>query len=160
MRCRLLKEFSSGLMFVALLGCSSQWPTAEVSGKITYNGEPIPVGMITFMAADGSGHADTSSIQDGEYALPRAPIGAVKIQILGSSGSIAGASPANARRRVTSGQRKLAESMGAKLAPKPSESQPKGKSFKLPTRYSNAETSGLSYEVTPGTQTHDIALSP
>jgi hypothetical protein len=148
------------MVLLALVGCSREWPTSEVQGVVTYKGEPVPLGMITFMAADDSGRADTASIMDGNYTLPRAPVGNVTIQISGSGGTVAGASPANAKRKLTKGQIKLAESMGAKIGSNSSETQPKRPPFKLPTKYANASTSGLTYEVRPGDQTYDIDLPP
>jgi hypothetical protein len=155
---RFWKQFLGGIALLTLFACSSEPPTSEVRGTVTYKGELVPAGMITFMAADQSGRADTGSILNGNYTLPRAPIGKVKIQVFGSSGNIGGASLPKGKRRSVPGQLKLAQSMGGKIGEALPEFNPTGKPFKVPAKYANADTSGLTYEVLPGDQTYDINL--
>lgn len=60
------------LALPVLTGCfgnSDQLPTAEVSGKVTYKGKPLPMGSVTFIP-DTPGKAASGEIQeDGTYVL-------------------------------------------------------------------------------------------
>ena len=61
------------LLIAALLiaGCSSgnEFPTAKVTGKITYRGKPVPTGTIMFVP-EGNMPTATGEIQpDGTYQL-------------------------------------------------------------------------------------------
>jgi hypothetical protein len=53
------------------LACGQSGPEmASVSGKVTYNGKPVPKGAITFQAVDPSGRNATGAIEpDGSYTL-------------------------------------------------------------------------------------------
>ncbi|HLJ92681.1 MAG TPA: hypothetical protein VKU02_05735 [Gemmataceae bacterium] len=59
------------LLLVLLLGlisgCGSG--TASVSGAVTYNGEPVGNGFITFLPADGKGPSAGGQIEDGRFAV-------------------------------------------------------------------------------------------
>jgi hypothetical protein len=117
--------------------------------------------MITFLADDNSGRADSSSILDGKYTLPKAPIGKVKIQVTGSSEPDPDARPTAVRRKLPPGMIAVAKSMGAEAGPPLEASgRSKTKAFQLPAKYGQAAYSGLTYEVQPGKQTHDIDLLP
>jgi len=56
------------------LGCGgSADGLQELTGKVTYNGEPIPEGRIQFRSLDASQHAYAGVIQDGQYTVRIAP---------------------------------------------------------------------------------------
>lgn len=56
------------LILVALVpGCGSTGAT--VSGTVTFEGEPVNDGSISFLPADGKGPADGARIRDGRYNL-------------------------------------------------------------------------------------------
>jgi hypothetical protein len=63
---------------LVLLGCSQKFPTAPVSGTITYKGQPVSFGKVSFM--DAQGRAGWGDIHDGQYSL-RAPVGDCKVRI-------------------------------------------------------------------------------
>ncbi len=57
-----------------LFSCSDSGPkTYEVSGRVTWNGEPIPDGEVVLAAADGSPIEDFGNIRDGEYRFRAKP---------------------------------------------------------------------------------------
>jgi hypothetical protein len=120
-----------------------------VSGTVTLNGKPIPNAVITFLGEDG--RVGNGHITDGEYHIPEAPQGPVQIEIAGGSGG--------------TGRLKMPPSM-KKFIPEDQqgaweESVGKGGSkdrVAVPARYGKASTSGLSYQVGPGKQVHDIEL--
>jgi len=61
-------------MLSVWLGCANANPTTiEVSGLVTWNGEPLPEGDIIFAAADGGPIEDHTKITDGRYQLKVRP---------------------------------------------------------------------------------------
>lgn len=55
------------LVLIGVVGCSSSG--ADVSGSVTYEGEAIGEGFITFTPSDGIGKESASPIQAGRYSL-------------------------------------------------------------------------------------------
>src|SRR5712692_2992087 len=57
--------------FVALaVGCSSKPKPAQLSGKVTFKGQPVPAGWISFtpdVGAGGLGQVKVLQIKDGVY---------------------------------------------------------------------------------------------
>jgi hypothetical protein len=53
-------------LIASLTGCGS--PTANVQGKVSYEGSPIQKGMVTFTPADGKGTVVGCSIENGQYS--------------------------------------------------------------------------------------------
>jgi hypothetical protein len=131
------------LLAVALplaAGCGSK--KGDVSGKITYKGQPLPYGSIQFLSPAGAFVGEIGS--DGIYSVAGVPSGTSKISI-------------------TCQDPKYADFMKALSAASrdPKLPKPKGnpEDFnKIPTKYTDFDTSGLTYEVKSGTQTHDIDL--
>jgi hypothetical protein len=73
---------------VALLlaaGCSD--PSASVSGAVTYDGQPVKDGYVTFAPADGKGPTAGGPIKDGKYAVDKVPPGPKVVQVEASSGA-------------------------------------------------------------------------
>jgi hypothetical protein len=50
-----------------------------VSGRVFFHGQPLPAGGVRFISADGSRSAFTMITEGGEYSLPHAPVGPVKV---------------------------------------------------------------------------------
>lgn len=67
--------------WLAIVGCSSSGPkTYEVSGNVTFNGQPVSEGAIMFLPADKSINPQGGIIKDGAYKL-RAEAGSYSVQI-------------------------------------------------------------------------------
>jgi len=117
------------LLLLVLAGCSSSKSgTREVSGKVTYKGEPLPGGTITFQSANDKDKVGRTGInEDGSYKLGNAPEGDVKIFFIGPS--------------------RPSDTTKGKAPP-----------VTLEAKYLKPETSGVSYTVKEGTQTYDIDL--
>lgn len=68
-----ITAWSATLGFIALgaaLGCSDGGSTrASVSGKVTFDGEPVKSGQIAF-EPDGAGRLGIAQIADGAYSTP------------------------------------------------------------------------------------------
>jgi hypothetical protein len=52
---------------LAAAGCSSN--TASVSGTVTYDGQPVGTGEVTFTPVDGIGPTSGGRIKDGQYTV-------------------------------------------------------------------------------------------
>jgi hypothetical protein len=63
----------------AFAGCSDQ-STAEVSGMVRVDGNPVETGSIMFVPADGIGSTAGGEIKDGKYSV-RVPVGKMKVSI-------------------------------------------------------------------------------
>lgn len=120
-------------------GCGGK---GTVTGKVTYAGKALPYGSVQFQ---GSGGVLVGEIQpDGSYTVSGVGTGSAKIS-------------------VTCQDPKYADYMRAvsAAARDPKGPKPKGRPEdfdKIPSRYSDFEQSGLTYEVKGGTQTHNIDL--
>jgi hypothetical protein len=152
------RKFAPAAAAAALLtltGCSSELPTGEVSGTVSFKGQPIPIGRITFAADDG--REVFGAISHGQYSVPKAPAGPVRIAIssivsLATPKASAQPGRAQAARRVMRGLPPVSKDDASSAAPKPG--------IKIPEKYANPSTSGLTFQVETGPQTHDIDLRP
>ena len=60
-----------GPAFLFGLGCSDDGlgKRYQVTGKVTYKGEPVPAGSISFVPEEDGGHGAAGMIKDGVYTL-------------------------------------------------------------------------------------------
>ena len=54
---------------------------ASISGEVTYNGEPVGDGSITFLPADGKGATAGGMIEDGRFAVDNVTPGPKVVKI-------------------------------------------------------------------------------
>jgi hypothetical protein len=120
-----------------LAGCGGK-PMGEVSGTVTFEGQPLALGTITFFGHDGT--VWHGNVLDGAYRVPKVPIGLAKITVSAHPSPI----PAI---------------MIDKIQPPPPPAYRKPY-VPIPDRYQDADHSGLTYTVTQGVQTHDVQLMP
>jgi hypothetical protein len=124
---------------VALVGCGPK--TGKVSGKITYNGEPLPNGVIVF--------AEESQLEEGEPYFGHSDIGPK-----GSYSVRTLVGPNLIRLRsldLTPEEKELVKEGGA-----PPEIMAK---TLIPRIYSDFKFSNLTFDVQEGTNTYDIELT-
>lgn len=75
------------LLLPAASGCAKKKPppVAEAEGEITYNGEPVKAGIISFLSEEAAGRATGgAAVVDGKYRLYREvglPPGKYRIEI-------------------------------------------------------------------------------
>jgi hypothetical protein len=120
---------------IALLATGCGEPAGTVSGTLTIEGKPLNCGYIIFQASEGS--VESTEIQpDGTYSIEGLPLGSAKISINVPAPPLPGPDGVSAD------------------TPEAFEADP----VSIPERYGAVETSGLTYEVTKGAQTHDINL--
>jgi hypothetical protein len=122
------------------LGCSSsgELTTAPVSGKVTYNGKPVPNGTVMFVPDQGP-PATGEIAKDGSYRLSTYTDG-------GGDGAVLG----NHKISITA----LQDTSGA--LPEQRSGTPKAI---VPRKYLSHETSGLTAEVRAGDNTIDLPLT-
>jgi hypothetical protein len=128
----------------------------EVTGKVLFKGKPLPGGRVTFAAIEG-GFASTRPIdENGNYKI-NAPIGEVLISVENRMFLPRG----GARKGKSSAQTPGKEHHPKRPDSQAAEAEPiKGQRYvPIPEHYANCDTSGLTYTVKPGPQTHDIELS-
>lgn len=80
-RCAALAALAVGL--IGGLGCGSGSSLAKVSGKVTYNGEPVKEGRILFRNTEGDQKAYSGAITDGTYQLECEP-GKMRVEVTAS----------------------------------------------------------------------------
>ena len=117
---------------------------ATVSGTVTYEGQPVGDGTITFLPADGKGQPVGGPIVNGRYSLTAVSPGSKMVQI-------------TAVKAV-----KFAQS-SAEMAQQAAERKARGDATGLIESAdvipANATGNNATIEVKPGTQTHDFALT-
>jgi hypothetical protein len=136
MQNQLASMVAMALLAVTAVGCGSSAGT--VTGKVTFQGEPITIGTIAFIGPTGK--VVSATIQDGAYTASDVETGLATITVTSHEPS---------------------PMMHPPTGPKPGEPAPPPlKYVPIPERYSNAKRSGVTYTVRPGKQTYDVALKP
>jgi hypothetical protein len=157
---------SAGLLAVAaLLGAAGCKSYGDVSGKVTYKGQPLKGGTVTF-TTPGKGSVSAPIAEDGSYTAARVPAGEARIAVetksVGPPAQTKG--PAAFKRgppKLRPPKDKDLESMPKDAHAPMSGDLPKAdyKRFvPVPEQYADPEKSGLTFTVTGGPQTHDIDL--
>lgn len=125
-------------VFALTVGCNDSPYNANVSGSVTLDGAPVGPGVITFVPPTRGPNPGVGTIQpNGTYFLKT-----------------------KHERGINSGDYKVAIQV---YKPEPG-LQPGERSYKepepaVPEKYLQSGTSGLSFEVKPGSQTIDIELT-
>lgn len=130
-----------------------------VKGKVTTGKKLLTTGSVTFVNAEGV--SGTASIDvDGNYEMPDAPIGdckvTVTVQPLPMDPSV--------RARLKGGGPKMPEGprppdgSDGPTAPSPPLAKVPKEIVLIDSKYSKAETSGLTFTVKKGEQTYNIEL--
>jgi hypothetical protein len=60
-------------LMACLAGCGRNGGLTEISGTVSYDGQPVKQGTITFLPADGKGPTAATPIADGKYSVKVAP---------------------------------------------------------------------------------------
>ncbi len=125
-----------------IVGCAGK---GNVSGKVTYKGTPLPYGNVQIQS--GNGTIFVAEIkEDGSYSISGVPTGTSKLAVsCVDPAAVDFAKAMSAAGKDTSGKAKM----------------PKGslEDFnKIPAKYADFSTSGLTLELKSGDQTFDIKL--
>ena len=87
----------ASILSLASVGCNSKPKPIQLSGKVTFRGQPVPAGYITFMPDVGNGNRGSTKlikIKDGVYDSSQEPPdqaltpGAYQVRIAGFDGQV------------------------------------------------------------------------
>jgi hypothetical protein len=139
----------AGVLLVGLAtlsGCG--WRSGTVSGRVTYQGQPLPGGRIYFVTARGERHG-VDLREDGTYSLRGVPSGDLRVGVDNTS--------LYRIEQLRAGQApgmpaQVAEQMLSKLPASP------GRYVPIPAHYSDPAASGLRATVRRGSQGIDFNL--
>jgi hypothetical protein len=132
------------LLLPAFAGCGGQ---GTISGRVTLNDQPLPLGTITFHSQDGRHDVFNAPVRDGAYSIDGVPTGDAWVTV------VAPPPAAGGRERPREG--------GADAAALPrSARRGQASPGPVPPRYGNPEQSGLSLRVAPGSQQYNVDLKP
>jgi len=124
------------LVLAACAGCGTS--TGTVSGQVTFKGQPIPKGTITFVPKEKKIRPAAGVIQNGKYSV-EVPVGDVAIAV-----NVPSMKPP-----VEKGKKPVKKVKGKKTEDED-----------VSPKYKDSTTSGLTMTVIKGEQTKDIALEP
>jgi hypothetical protein len=148
-----------GVLLLATTGCSSSSP-GTITGKVTYNGQPVKGGSVSFISTEDHPSGSSAIAADGTYNIASMPSGNVIITVDTESFN-----PKKNIRRTSVPKygppkdQKLPEGYntsagGGAMSAKEMEAR----YVKIPEKYADQKSSGLNYTVTSGDQTHNIDL--
>ncbi|HKB00588.1 MAG TPA: carboxypeptidase-like regulatory domain-containing protein [Gemmataceae bacterium] len=151
---RALSGLGLALLLAVLAGCSPG--TGNVSGKVTYKGQPLPGAIVTFQPADPGKNAMTVALDKESRYSVTLPAGEVRLTV-DTRVNVPKASmpmvPPNLEKEAQAKD-------GEKDAPKGEDGgRRSGKFVPIPERYASVELSGLKFTVKAGDQTQDIDLT-
>jgi hypothetical protein len=156
-------------VFVLAAGCGAG--TGTVSGKVTYLGKPVPAGRITFRPADPKQNTVSADLDaDGNFPPVALPTGEVTVSIDNrefepqpamGSGVPAGISlpPEIARKIGAKATGPAPEVDPAKTADPPRPRGTGARYLRIPEKYYDTASSGLTFQVVGGGQTKNFELT-
>jgi hypothetical protein len=132
------------LCVLLAVGCDAPTNTpSSVSGKVTYNGKPLPGGTIRFTFKEGGAYSGVIE-PDGSYTANQLPAGDAKVSVETDSLKTGSADP-----KTYQGGRGGSQMM----SPVPSGRSsvgPKGEYTKIPEKYKDPDKSGFTVTVGKG----------
>lgn len=139
------------LCLALVAGCGSNKSTpSKITGHVKYKGDPVTGGSITFYADKGGAYPALID-PDGTYSIADVPAGPMKVSI--ETDSIK-----NRDKKVTYGDnRGHVQQMSP--SPEGAEAGVPPKYVKIPPKYKDPQTSGLTYDVKYGKQSKDFELT-
>lgn len=143
------------LALFLLSGCSGGSKAATVSGKVMYKGQPVTGGTLTLYPTDGKGGNSLIPIKpDGTFSTTDVPPGAKQVSI--ETESIKGAPTGGYNQKPPPGA-KPPDGAAPKMPDIDTSNQPKY--VKIPKKYDNPKTSGLTWDIGKSKNTKDFDLT-
>jgi hypothetical protein len=143
------------LSLFAFVGCGGSGAQGKLTGKVLYNGKPVTGGSVIFRPASASENTVTAPIlPDGNYTAT-VPAGVVKIAV---DNRALQPPEATAKKEPPPKLPKITNPGTDTPDPRVNPQKPAGTYIKLPDKYHDVATSGLSYTVKSGAQNYDINL--
>ena len=116
-------------------GCAGEAAWGDVSGTVTYDGTPVEDGAISFIPIDGKGQGGGGTIKDGKYTATKVSVANMKVQLSGTK---------------VVGKKKVYDTPDSPVMSLTAEV--------LPPKYSDRDTTELTFEVVPGPSTKNWEL--
>jgi hypothetical protein len=139
LRARVLTTVSLALTVSLVAGCGSRTKeTAEVSGTVSYKGQPVTAGVVKFFPEAGGDPAETPLGPDGTYRATGVPVGPCKVAV-----------ETLRFKTMTPPPPGMAKQMGG----------PRPVYVPIPEKYERPDSSGLTFDVKKGTSSWDIPLT-
>ena len=69
---------------IAAVGCSRGPAVGTVTGEVTYDGQPVKDGHVTFTPVDGKGQTGGAPILDGKFKAEQVPALKMKVELHGN----------------------------------------------------------------------------
>jgi hypothetical protein len=139
---RLVGKLACALCLTCACGCGSG--TATVHGKVTLGGRPVTYGSIILASPDGTARS-AALAPDGSYTVKDVQAGEVRVAVL---------TPDPAR-----GQRpKRLSGPPAKIAAIAKADPSRPRWTRVPEKYGNPTTSGITHRVSAGDVAYDVDL--
>lgn len=133
----------AAMALISLAGCGPA--NTAVTGAVSYNGEPVEEGAISFRPEGGTGQSFGGRITDGRYSIEEASPGAKKVVVIGVKKIDFGMSSEEASKKASEAQA-AGKAWGGHLS-EPADYIPE-----------DAEGNSQTVEVKPGEQTLDFAI--
>ncbi|MBN9118989.1 MAG: carboxypeptidase regulatory-like domain-containing protein [Planctomycetes bacterium] len=131
----------------AAAGCGGSY--ADVAGKVTYQGRPVAYGTVSVIGVDKKTYYGVLN-QDGTFTVPGVPVGPAKLGVYSPDPYFDPPIPAAEKAKAEEARR--ASGVPTPLKP------PKGAWFRLPGKYADPLSSGLTAEVTAPPAVVDLRL--
>jgi hypothetical protein len=129
------------LLIATLEGCGGSKPGGTVNGKVSYKGESVPAGMVTFFGSTADRVASASIAKDGTYTASGVPVGKVTVTV---TTPMPGPTEEQIKKNGFLKRKNIKASTD--------------KVVSVPAKFANAATSHLSLTVSEGSQPYDIEL--
>ena len=148
-----------GLVLGLLAGCGgSSSNRARVTGKVTYNGQPVKAGNIAFIGkSEGAAPSRASLNPDGTYEIVDAGVGDFLVSIETESMNPKQSGPSYAQGVKGAPQMDPSKMQGAGGGPLTAE-QKAERYVQIPKKYSDPKNSGLTATIKPGNNSLDFPL--
>jgi hypothetical protein len=132
-------------------GCGKS--TGTVSGKVLYDGKAVKGGVVTIVTMDGKASGKSDIAEDGSYSVSDLPLGDVRIAV---DTRMLKPNPNHARAQKNLPKNVPPEAAASMGGPGAANAD---RYVAIPERYSELETSQLTYNVVAGPQEHAIELT-
>lgn len=138
----------AGLGLMAHSGCGRPATTAEVRGRVSLDGAPLPGGLIRFFSAETATRWSGGTIEaDGSYTVPDVPLGRCAVTIDTSN-----------LKNLPVPRRAAPMADGSSPPGTPDASQPLSAYRAIDVKFSAAATTPLGADVKPGRNVLDFQL--
>jgi len=146
------------LVLLGAVGCGAK--TAKVTGTVTFNGQPLKGGNVTFARSDGKPSLTQPIQEDGSYSFDKVDVGTVKVCVETASLKPSGAPGGGGRGGAVPPANAPGGAAGpGGYTPGGNVGSMAARYMAIPPQYADTETTPLTLEVKPGSQNYNITLT-